>query len=69
MPSDFHICFFFCVWLGELSGGKFPIGLGNGGGSVSQVRAVMTEVPAHTENQSYGGPPVSYTQLELESHN
>lgn len=64
--SDFHLCvFFFSVWFRELSGGQFPVSLGNGGGTYSSVKAVMMEVPAHTENQSYGDPQSPLSRWDL----
>ena len=35
------LCFFFSLWLGELSAGKLPGGLGNGGGSDFWARSQL----------------------------
>lgn len=52
--SGFPTALFSSVWLGELSNGRLPIGLGNGSSSYSQMRSVMTKVLTHTENQRSG---------------
>lgn len=69
ISTGFPTVFFLLCVAWELSNGQLPVGLGNGGSSHSQMRSVMTEVPAHTETQSYGCPQVSAIQLGLEFHN